>query len=64
MADRDSSLISNISRESGLDLFDAFASKEQMLHAFPGGHHEVPAYVRDSSGGLFARHLGTSPALR
>ncbi|MBF6328108.1 alpha/beta hydrolase [Nocardia transvalensis] len=46
-----------IDRRTGLALFDAFASKEKVLHAFPGGHHEVPAYMGDSSGGLFARHL-------
>jgi alpha-beta hydrolase superfamily lysophospholipase len=47
-----------IPRQHGLDLFDAFASTEKVLHAFPGGHHEVPEYMGDNSGRLFARHLG------
>ncbi|MFI6866401.1 alpha/beta hydrolase [Nocardia sp. NPDC050406] len=46
-----------IPREFGLELFGAFASENKVLHAFPGGHHQVP---RD--GGVdtrfFARHLG------
>jgi hypothetical protein len=32
-----------IDRESGLALFDAFASEEKTLHAFPGSHFRVPA---------------------
>jgi fermentation-respiration switch protein FrsA (DUF1100 family) len=47
-----------IDRESGLALFDAFASTEKTLHAFPGGHHEVPSFASESSARFFGRHLG------
>jgi esterase/lipase len=32
-----------IDRESGFALFDAFASEEKTLLAFPGSHFRVPA---------------------
>jgi hypothetical protein len=54
-----------IDRQSGLALFDAFASKEKTLHANPGGHHQVPWFEVDNSARFFAPHLGrvgTSPA--
>ncbi|MGI8331656.1 alpha/beta hydrolase [Actinomadura scrupuli] len=54
-----------IERQSGLALFDAFASKEKTLHANAGGHGEVPRFEVDSAARFFARHLGwigTSPA--
>lgn len=44
-----------ISRESGLLLFDAFASEEKTLLAFPGSHFRVPAHRIDT--GFFARTL-------
>jgi pimeloyl-ACP methyl ester carboxylesterase len=46
-----------VPRESGLALFDAFASREKTLHANPGGHVEVPRFELDSSEHFFARHL-------
>ena len=50
----------SVPRESGLALFDAFASREKTLHANTGRHVEVPAFELDSSVRFFARHL---PAL-
>jgi hypothetical protein len=47
-----------IDRDSGLALFDAFASKEKTLHAFPGSHFRVPAERIDTR--FFARQLGGS----
>jgi alpha-beta hydrolase superfamily lysophospholipase len=44
-----------ISRESGLALFDAFASQDKTLHAFPGSHFRVPREQVDTR--FFARHL-------
>ncbi len=55
----------HIPRQSGLALFDAFASKEKTLHANAGRHKEVPRFEADSAVRFFARHLGrtvTSPA--
>ncbi|MEV4238289.1 MULTISPECIES: alpha/beta hydrolase [unclassified Nocardia] len=48
----------HIDRQSGLALFDAFASKEKTLHANAGGHAAVPRFEVDSAGRFFARHLG------
>jgi dienelactone hydrolase len=50
----------HVPRDSGLALFDAFASREKTLHANPGRHAEIPAFELDSSERFFARHL--SPA--
>jgi len=47
-----------IDREHGLALFDALGSNEKMLHAFPGGHREVPGIVSENSARFFARQLG------
>jgi dienelactone hydrolase len=55
----------HIPRESGLALFDAFASKDKTLHANAGRHKETPRFEVDSAVRFFARHLGraiTSPA--
>lgn len=46
----------NIPTEFGLELFDAFASKDKVLHAFPGGHHQVPTDGRIDTR-FFPRHL-------
>ncbi len=46
-----------LSRRHGLALFDAFASKKKTLHAFPGGHHEVPWLEVEDSARFFQRHL-------
>jgi hypothetical protein len=45
-----------IDRESGFALFDAFASEEKTLHAFPGSHFRVPAERIDTQ--FFSRRLG------
>ncbi|MGW3742446.1 alpha/beta hydrolase [Streptomyces sp. NPDC005146] len=55
----------HIPRQSGLALFDAFASKEKTLHANAGRHKELPRFEADNAVRFFARHLGravTSPA--
>jgi alpha-beta hydrolase superfamily lysophospholipase len=46
---------SEIDRESGLALFDRFASEDKTLHAFPGSHFTVPVERIDT--GFFDRHL-------
>lgn len=46
-----------IPRDSGLALFDAFASRDKSLHANPGRHLDVPAFEVESSIHFFARHL-------
>jgi pimeloyl-ACP methyl ester carboxylesterase len=47
----------HIPRESGLALFDAFASTEKTLHANAGRHKELPRFEADSAVRFFARHL-------
>ncbi|MER7247489.1 alpha/beta hydrolase [Kribbella sp. NPDC000426] len=47
----------HIPRESGLALFDAFASAEKSLHANAGAHKEVPRFEADSMVRFFTRHL-------
>jgi hypothetical protein len=47
-----------IERDTGLALFDAFASKEKTLHANPGSHHQVPWFEVENSARFFLRHLG------
>ena len=44
-------------RQSALDLFDAFGSKEKTLHANMGGHTGVPQFEGDAGDRFFARHL-------
>src|SRR5580692_4803548 len=44
-------------RQSALDLFDAFGSKEKTLHANLGGHTGVPPFEVDDGARFFARHL-------
>lgn len=46
-----------VPRASGLALFDAFASAEKTLHAYPGGHKDLPARELATSARFFARHL-------
>jgi pimeloyl-ACP methyl ester carboxylesterase len=46
-----------VPRDSGLALFDAFASRKKTLHANPGRHAGVPAFELDSSERFFTRHL-------
>jgi len=49
-----------VPRESGLALFDAFASAEKTLHANRGPHVGVPAFELDSSERFFVRHLAAT----
>ena len=48
----------HISREEGLALFNAFASKEKSLHVNSGKHKELPRFEADSAVRFFARHFG------
>jgi hypothetical protein len=45
-----------IDRDTGMGLFDAFASHDKTLHAFPGSHFHVPAERIDTR--FFQRQLG------
>ena len=47
----------HIPRQSGLALFDAFASAEKTLHANAGKHKDLPRFEADSAVRFFARHL-------
>ena len=46
-----------IDRQSGLALFDACASKDKALHAYPGRHNQMPRAEVDRSARFFARHF-------
>ncbi|GAA3477131.1 hypothetical protein GCM10018966_016600 [Streptomyces yanii] len=46
-----------VPRDSGLALFDAFASREKPLHTNPGRNAGIPAFEPESSQRFFARHL-------
>jgi len=46
-----------VPRESGLALFDAFASREKSLHANPGRHIDMPMFEVESSLRFLGRHL-------
>ncbi|MEU4250717.1 alpha/beta hydrolase [Amycolatopsis sp. NPDC026612] len=48
----------HVERQSGLALFDAFASTDKTLHANAGGHFEVLRFEAGSAAQFFARHLG------
>ena len=48
-------------RQTALDLFDAFGSREKTLHANMGGHTGVPAFEADAANRFFARHLMPGP---
>ena len=47
-------------RETGLALFNAFASPEKTMHINPGGHMDIPAFEGASWERFFVRHLGTA----
>jgi dienelactone hydrolase len=47
-----------MSRQTGLDLFDAIGSADKAMHVFPGGHVDTPLYERDAYDAFFLRHLG------
>jgi len=46
-----------VPRESGLALFDAFASREKSLHANPGRHGDMPMFEVENSLRFLGRHL-------
>jgi hypothetical protein len=46
-----------VPRESGLALFDAFASREKSLHANPGRHGGMPMSEVENSLRFLGRHL-------
>jgi hypothetical protein len=43
--------------ESGLELWQAFGSKEKTLHLNPGGHVGMPPFERKAAEEFFTRHL-------
>jgi dienelactone hydrolase len=43
--------------QSGIDLFQAFGSKEKTMHLNPGGHVAVPRFERTAAEEFFRRHL-------
>jgi dienelactone hydrolase len=51
-----------MSRQSGLDLFDALGSQEKAMHIHPGGHVDTPLYERAAYEAFFKRHLDEPPA--
>lgn len=46
-----------VSRDAGIALFEAFASKEKTMHINPGGHVDVPAFELNAWERFFLRHL-------
>ncbi|WP_030870948.1 hypothetical protein [Streptomyces sp. NRRL S-37] len=44
-------------RQTALDLFDAFGSREKSLHAHMGGHTGVPRSAGEAAARFFTRHL-------
>ncbi|MGZ6022345.1 MAG: alpha/beta hydrolase, partial [Rhizomicrobium sp.] len=47
-------------RETGIALFNAFASKEKTMHINPGGHVEIPNFEGASWQSFYVRHLGVA----
>lgn len=47
-------------RETGIALFNAFASKEKSMHINPGGHVEIPNFEGASWQSFYVRHLGVA----
>jgi len=48
-----------MTRQSGLDLFDAIGSEDKSMVIHPGGHVGTPLYERDLYESFYVRHLGT-----
>jgi dienelactone hydrolase len=46
-----------MTRQAGLDLWDAFASTEKTMHINPGGHLGIPGFEMHAVEAFFARHL-------
>ena len=47
-------------RETGIALFDAFASTDKTMHINPGGHMGIPDFEGASWERFFVRHLGVA----
>jgi hypothetical protein len=44
--------------QNGIDLYDAFASKEKAMHINPGGHTGIPVSEQETWKPFFVTHLG------
>lgn len=51
-------------RETGIDLFNAFSSKEKTMHINPGGHMDIPDFEGASWERFYVRHLGVAADAR
>ena len=49
-----------VSRDAGIALFDAFASREKTMHINPGGHLGIPEFERDDYARFLVRHIGSA----
>ena len=49
-------------RETGIALFNAFASTDKTMHINPGGHMGIPNFEAASWERFYTRHLGTADA--
>jgi hypothetical protein len=43
--------------EAGLQLWEAFGSREKTMHINPGPHVGIPKFERDASAAFYVRHL-------
>ena len=44
--------------QNGIDLYDAFGSRDKVMHINPGGHTGIPVTERETWKPFFVRHLG------
>ena len=51
-------------RETGIALFNAFASPQKTMHINPGGHMDIPDFEGASWERFFVRHLGVAVTAR
>jgi hypothetical protein len=49
-----------MTRESGLQLFDAIGSSDKSMHVNPGGHVAMPLHEREAIEAFFVRTLGSA----
>ena len=47
-----------MTRQHGMDLYDAFGSSEKTMHVNPGGHIGIPPAEAESWKPFWVRHLG------
>jgi len=45
-------------RESGIELFNAFGSRQKTMHINPGGHMDIPEFEAEAWKSFYLRHLG------